>query len=344
MPTQLHSSDLPILVEVTRTDRREAVHTVHAVCSDDTGAIIGHFGDPHFESYYRSGAKPFQLLTALTLRPSLLDECSDEELAVMAASHSGEPKHLETIQRIMDRYGLNEGLLKCGKHDPYSARANWEYGRIDRPITAIHCNCSGKHVGMLLACQAQGWPLEAYVQPDHPIQIANTQTLARHIGRAPETIEYGVDGCDVPTWWLPISEIATALARFGSTRFPHTEFESRAIARIFDVYHNAAWFTSGTGRFGVPFNKESDGKWLGKIGGEGVYGVSFRDIGLGIVIKAIDGNSRAFGPSLLYAMRSWDLIEGDQLRRLSGWVESVRRNSVEREIGVVRVVPGSCEL
>jgi len=338
MNPQLLSSDDPIQVEATRTDRREALHRVHAVCCDDSGAVLGRFGDPEYPTYFRSGAKPIQLLTALVHRPALLDECSDDEIAVLAASHSGEPGHLDTIARIQERYGLWEDLLLCGKHEPYFAPAHWNYGRENRSITSIHCNCSGKHTAMLLACQAQGWPMENYTDADHPIQRANTERVAGYIGRAPDSVEYGVDGCNVPTWWLPIREVAVAFARFSSPRWPHTDIEKRAIGRIFDAYHKAAWHTSGTGRFDVPFNTESNGKWLGKIGGEGIYCVAFRNRGIGVVVKVIDGTSRAIPPALLQAMRYWDLIEGDQLARLANWVEVVRKNSSDVPIGVMRVV------
>jgi L-asparaginase II len=336
--TKLFSSRDPILVEATRTGRPEGIHQVHAVCVDDSGNVLGSFGDPEYKSYLRSSAKPFQLLTAIALRPSLLDECSDEELAVLTASHSGEPGHIETIARIQERHGLYEDLLFCGRHEPYYLPAHWGYGREGRAITSIHCNCSGKHTAMLLASQTQGWPLEGYTEADHPIQLANTRRLAEYLGSEPDGIEYGVDGCNVPTWWLTIRECAMAFARFASPSWPHSELEKRAVGRIFDAFHNAAWYIAGTKRFCVDFNSESDGHWLGKIGGEGIYCVSFRDKGIGVVVKVVDGNSRAIPPALLQAMRYWDLIEGDQLGRLARWVEVVRKNSSSIPIGLMRVI------
>jgi L-asparaginase II len=336
--SKLFSSEKPILVEATRTERPEGVHEVHVVCVDDTGKVLGSFGNPEQMTYFRSSCKAIQLLTALSLRPSLIDECSDEEIAVMAASHSGEPGHIETIEKIQERYGLTEELLFCGKHEPYFAPAHWEYGREGREITSIHCNCSGKHTAMLLACKAQGWPLEGYTEADHPMQVANTKRISQYIGREPDDIEYGVDGCNVPTWWLPIKECALAYARFSSPKWPHTEIEKKAINRIFDAYNKKAWYMAGTGRFCTSFNGESDGMWLGKIGGEGLYSVAFKDIGLSVVVKVVDGNSRAIPPALLQSMRYWDLIDGDQLERLAKWVEVVRKNSSGIPIGFVRVV------
>lgn len=338
MKYPLRSSKKPVLVEATRTDRREAAHIVHAVCCNDSGEVLGYFGDTEYMTYLRSSVKPIQLLNALILRPSLINECSDSELAVLAASHSGEPGHLAALEGIQERYGLWEELLLCGTHDPYWAPANWGYGKIERPITSIHCNCSGKHTAMLLACQAQGWPLETYNQPDHPMQKANTEKIAEYIGRIPETVEYGVDGCSVPTWWVPIREAATIFARFSSPKYPHTDFEKKAIDRIFEAFHKASWYMSGTGRFCDPFNRESDGEWLGKIGGEGIYIVSFKNMGIGIAAKVVDGNSRAIPPALLHVMKIWGLIDENQLQRLSNWVRVERRNSPGEIIGYMQVV------
>lgn len=338
MKTKLKSSDKPIYIEASRSERREALHTANAVCCNADGEVLGYFGNPEYETYFRSAAKPFQLLTALKLRPELLDECSDTELAVMSSSHSGERGHIDTILGLLARYGLGEEHLQCGTHTPYYARANWEYGRDEREITIIHCNCSGKHTAMLLAIQAQGWSMDNYLDADHPMQIANTARIAKYVGREPETVEYGVDGCSVPSWWLPIRECAQCYARYTSPDWIEDDFEERAIDRTFDAFHSAAWHTAGTTRFGTPLNAESDGKWLGKIGGEGIFCVGFRNRGIGVLVKVIDGNSRAVPPALLYAMKEWDLIDEDQLERLKDRVQVERRNAPGVLIGYMRVV------
>ena len=195
-----------------------------------------------------------------------------------------------------------------------------------------------KHIGMILACMEMGWPIEGYENPDHPLQIANTNTMERYAGNENGEIEFGVDGCGVPTWWMSIFSIAKIGARYGDPDFGEDDEEKMIRTRIFDAYHKAAWYTAGSERFGTPFNSESDGKWLGKIGGEAVFGVSFKDVGIGIGIKVIDGNKRALGPSLLYAMKAWDLITDDQLERLSDEARVVRKNAPGTLVGWTQVV------
>lgn len=338
MSIEFCSSESPLSVETTRSSRREALHRVIVVCCDSSGGILGRFGDPTLATYERSLAKPLQLLTAIGFRPSLLNECSDAEIAVMSSSHGGEPDHITTIRALLQRHDLTEDLFLCGSHPPLYQQANWDLGRNDIVPTPIYHNCSGKHTGMLLACQEQGWSYKTYNQPDHSIQVAIRKTMGRYGNVKPEELEYGIDGCGVPTWWMDMKTIAVASARFADPGFGESEFEKKIRDRILEAFHKASWFTAGSGRFGTPFNKESDGKWLGKIGGEAVFGVSFRDRGIGIGLKVIDGNSRAIAPALLYTMKKWGLIEEDQLSRLRDWVEVEMRNAPGTLVGYARVV------
>ena len=43
-------------------------------------------------------------------------------------------------------------------------------------------NCSGKHAAMLATCVANGWPLDSYLEVDHPLQQAIASTFARMTG------------------------------------------------------------------------------------------------------------------------------------------------------------------
>ena len=145
-----------------------------------------------------------------------------------------------------------------------------------------------------------------------------------------------MDGCSVPSWWLSISQCATAYARLSSPGFPD-EDEKPAIDRMFDAYHKASWYTAGTDRLGTSLNAVGNGKWLGKIGGEGIFGVGFRDEGIGVIVKVESGESRAIPPALLLVMKTWGLIDNSQLKSLSDWIEVARPNAAKKTIGSIRV-------
>jgi L-asparaginase II len=326
----------PFHIEATRGAHRESISEVYAVLVDSNKNILAQFGDPFYETYERSVAKPIQLLTAIQHRPSLLDECTDPEIAIMAASHSGEPEHVETLREIMARYDLNEGMLLCGTHPATRPDVGRLYASQGIGPLPIHHNCSGKHVGMLLACQAQGWPYENYNSIDHPIQVAIRANMGRYADRDPMGIDYGPDGCGVPSWWLDLKSIAVTGARYADPDFGD-DLEKHIRRRIFQAYNKASWYSSGTERVDFDFNRESDGLWLGKGGGEAVFGVSMKGRKMGLSLKVIDGRQEMVAIALMHVMKEWGLISPDQLNRLSKWVQVVRLNAPGWEIGWLRV-------
>src|SRR5207253_5449293 len=114
--------------------------------------------------------------------------------------------------------------------------------------SALHNNCSGKHAGFLcVACQL-GVDHRAYVAPEHPVQKevrATIESLADVMLSAP-----AVDGCSVPTWALPLRNLAHAFARFG-TGLRLAPERARAAARLRAACAAAPFYVAGTGRFGT---------------------------------------------------------------------------------------------
>ena len=192
---------------------------------------------------------------------------------------------------------------------------------------------------MLLACQAQGWPFESYNKPEHPLQMAIRRNMGRYAGKEPEEIDYGPDGCGVPSWWLDLRSIAVTSAKYADPDFGD-EFEKQVREKIFQAYHKASWYTSGTDRIDNDMNRESEGKWLGKGGGEAVFGVSFKNRSIGLSLKVVDGRYEVVPVALLHVMKEWDLISASQLERLSTWTRAIRYNSPGWEIGSFRVTEG----
>ena len=175
------SSAVP-LVELQRGGRLECVHLGHAVVCNANGSVVLALGDPRFGTYLRSSAKPFQAATVLASGAAERFGFSEAELALVCASHGAQATHVEGARSILSKCGLTPAALQCGPHLPMhepSAAALLASGRRPEPI---HNNCSGKHAGMLAACRHQGWPIESYLAPDHPLQQANAATLAAFIG------------------------------------------------------------------------------------------------------------------------------------------------------------------
>src|SRR5229473_3135999 len=158
------------LVRVERGAVEEAIHLGHLAVVDTDGRVHASLGDPGHVAYFRSCAKPFQAIGSLSTGIAARYELSTEHIAIMAASHSGEPRHVEIVRDLLRRTGIAESALQCGAHWPYDERAATAARRqMDEPL-AVFNNCSGKHAGMLAAARALDAPLETYLDPAHPVQ------------------------------------------------------------------------------------------------------------------------------------------------------------------------------
>src|SRR5690606_24923465 len=145
-------------------------HRVHAAVCDPAGNVIAHAGQTGMYTYWRSSAKPIQALALVAVGGAEAFGLTPADIAIMCASHEGEPFHVEQVEHILQLTGFDESDLKCGVHPPQhapSARALAERGEAPR---AVHNNCSGKHAGMLAHAKLIGADPATYLEPSHPVQ------------------------------------------------------------------------------------------------------------------------------------------------------------------------------
>jgi len=298
---------------VWRGDEIESLHAVAAAVVDANGRTVARHGDPSRRAWLRSSAKPIQLLPLV--EEGLVERYgfNDEELAVMAGSHNAEPIHLQTVRRVLEKAELDEGLLRCGAHEPMSAAAAEELRRSGEKPTAIHNNCSGKHAGMLAVCRAMGWPLDTYVDADHPLQRRIWATLAELSSMDPEDIGRAVDGCGVVVFALPVEGMArawSALAAGDARRKTHRE---KAIGRIFDAMASHPELVAGTGRIDTDLMRRAGDRLIVKTGAEGVFCAALRGTGAwgphGLALKVVDGAKRAQDVALMALLEDLGVVD-----------------------------------
>jgi L-asparaginase II len=301
-------------VRVWRGDEIESLHAVAAAVVDGDGRTVARHGDPSRRAYLRSSAKPIQLLPLV--EEGLVEKYgfSDQELAVMAASHSAEPFHVEAVRRVLEKAGLDESMLRCGAHEPLNAAAAEELRRRGEKPASIHNNCSGKHAGMLAVCRAMGWPLDTYFDAEHPLQRRIWTTLAELAGMSPGDIGRAVDGCAVVVFALPVegmartwSALAAADARRGSDR-------DKAIGRILDVMASHPEHVAGTGRIDTDLMRRAGDRLVVKTGAEGVFCAAFRASGGrvplgGMALKVVDGARRAQDVALMSLLQDLGALD-----------------------------------
>ena len=254
-----------IVVEATRGDVVEARHRAHAVAVAG-GEIVASAGDAELVTYFRSSAKPLQVLPLLRARPDL----DDTEIAIACASHLARPEQLEAVRSLLGKAPAGEDDLECGTRGG------------DAGPTRIEHNCSGKHAGMLALCRAHGWPLDGYRLLEHPCQ----QTMLDEVSAAtevdPAEIPIGVDGCGIPTFALSLERMAHAFSRLAEL-----EGGERAIAAM----RAHPELIRGPLAADTMLMQTQPG-WVAKGGAEGLLCAVSAD-GVGIALKIEDGSQRA---------------------------------------------------
>ena len=279
----------PIRVTVLRGETPESLHRVHAVAVRDD-KVEASAGDPGFVTFMRSAAKPIQAQPLVRAR----DDLDDRDLAIASASHLADEEQLEAVRNLLAKAPATEDDLECGSFEG----------------SKLKHNCSGKHAGMLALCQAQGWPFKGYRLADHPCQ----QAMLAELGELAETNEIptAVDGCGVVTFALPLERMATAF--------------SRVDGRISAAMRAHPELIRGPGALDTRVMQQLRG-WTAKGGAEGLLCAAGPD-GLGLALKAEDGQQRALGPALGAVL---DMLGLDG----SAFGPAPVRNSREEVVGVV---------
>ena len=282
----------PVLVEVTRGDMVESRHRAAVAVADPAGKVVLSAGDIERPIYARSAIKPLQAIALVETGAAEAYGVSDAEIALACASHSGEPRHVETAKAWLERIGCGVADLECGAHLPHDEAAMTVLLHGGGEATPAHNNCSGKHAGFLTAARHLGAPTRGYIRYEHPVQqrvLGVLESLAGlDLGAAPR----GIDGCGVPVIGIPLGNVALAMARFAD---PYDQPDARqsACARIRAAMAAEPFMVAGSGRFCTRVIEATGGRALVKTGAEGVYCGAVPDLGLGVALKVDDGNGRA---------------------------------------------------
>ena len=292
----------PLSVAVRRGEIVESTHRVHAVAVQG-GEVVEAAGDPQLLSSLRSAAKPIQALPLARAR----DDLDDSELAIAAASHFGTPVHVEAVRELLRRTDGAEEELDCGLQE-------------GRPREPIYHNCSGKHAGMIAVCRANGWPVDGYRRPDHPLQQALVEEVATAAEVAPEDVETGIDGCGVVCFALPLERVARAFSRL-----ERLDGGDRVVAGM----RARPELVGGDGATDTELMRALPG-WIAKGGAEGLLCAASPE-GLGIALEVEDGNGRALRPALAAFVELLGL-------ELPGFAEVPLKNSHREAVGALTIL------
>jgi L-asparaginase II len=339
----LNTASLVPLIEASRGGTPECLHFGAIAVVDAQGRAVAHAGDPHWITFTRSTLKPLQALPFMQAGGPRALAFTREQIAMMCASHSGEPVHVAQVEGMLGKAGLTYKTLQCGCHVPLFAELGVAPAPGPGQYDERHHNCSGKHAGFLAFCVQQGWPVDSYLAPGHPAQQAIRRDVARAVGLAPQDLKMGIDGCSAPNYAMPLSDLARGYARLASSGSDGQFAESFAL--LADAMTAHPDLVSGTGRSDLAFMRAGRGDWVSKAGADGVQVVASRSRGQAFAVKIADGSQRALCATTVAVLDQLGWLDAGQREALRPWraevIANVRGNPVGERKAVFTLVAGA---
>jgi len=292
-----------VLAEVTRGGKVESVHAGHVVVLNADGSIAFQKGDPTLPMYSRSSLKSIQasamVRAGLDLEPRLL--------ALVCASHAGTQMHQSGALAILAKADLDEHSLQCVMDRPLDE----ELRRTAQP-TRLAMNCSGKHSGMILTCHINGWPIDSYLSPEHPLQLAIAKEVEMMSGERISNTT--VDGCGAPLFMFSLLGLARAVRALTISTDPVHQNVAAACREFPEM-------VSGQGRLATRMMQNIEGLFM-KDGAEGVEVATLAD-GRTIVFKFSDGSLRASETVMVAALAEFGINVTDASEPIYGGSEEI---------------------
>jgi L-asparaginase II len=280
-------------VELARTYRsglHECSHYGALVIVDRDGSLLWQRGEVHRPFFPRSCAKPFQAVAMLNAGAPV----GGPDLALAAASHTGENEHVVRVLDLLAAAGATEQDLRCPAELPTDGAARdavIRAGGLPRPV---YMNCSGKHAVMLGTCRAAGWPTADYLAPEHPLQRLIRSTIADLTGETCGDI-VGVDGCGAPVFAIGMVSLARGFSALVSAA------QGTAQRSVADAMRDHPRMVGGSDSLDTLVMTAYPGL-LAKGGADGVHALALPD-GRAVAFKIADGGDRARLPIITAALR-----------------------------------------
>ncbi len=290
-----------VLAKVTRGDLVESLHLGHLIVLNADGSTYLSKGSPELPIYPRSAIKSLQ--AAAMLKAGLKVE--ENELAIICASHSGSQSHIDLVTKMLTSRGLSTSQLKNAFDKPLGEKEKITWG--EKPASQLAQNCSGKHAGMVITCQQNGWDMNTYLDLDHPLQITIKNEIEELSGE--KVSATSVDGCGAPLFAISLVGLAKAISNL-------VKFKEDLYQQIVLACTKYPELIAGDGRLTTRMMRAVPGLFM-KEGAEGVQVCALSD-GRVIAIKIIDGSWRPVAPIIMEIFKRWNVEMPDESVKIYG--------------------------
>ena len=290
-----------VLAKVTRGDLVESLHLGHLIVLNADGSTYLSKGSPELPIYPRSSIKSLQ--AAAMLKAGLKVEAN--ELAIICASHSGSQNHIDLVIKMLTSRGISTSQLKNAVDKQLGEKEKFSWG--EKPASQLAQNCSGKHAGMLITCQQNGWEMESYLDLNHPLQVAIKNEIEALASEKVSAVS--VDGCGAPLFAISLVGLARAISNLVKSKDDLNQQIVLACTKFPEL-------VAGDGRLTTRMMRAVPGMFM-KEGAEGVQVCALRD-GRVIAIKIIDGSWRPVAPIIMEIFKRWGFDMPDESVKIYG--------------------------
>ena len=290
-----------VLAKVIRGDLGESLHLGHLIVLNADGSTYLSKGSPELPIYPRSAIKSLQ--AAAMLKAGLKVELN--ELAIICASHSGSQNHIDLVTKMLASRGMSTTQLKNAIDKPLGEKEKISWG--EKPASQLAQNCSGKHAGMLITCQQNGWDMKSYLDLGHPLQVTIKNEIEEQSGE--KVSATSVDGCGAPLFAISLIGLAKAISNLVKSK----EESYQQIVLACTKYPE---LVAGDGRLTTRMMRAVPGLFM-KEGAEGVQVCALSD-GRVIAIKIIDGSWRPVAPIIMEIFSRWGVQMPDESVKIYG--------------------------
>lgn len=320
---------------VTRGSYVESIHYGYICVSDDTGKVLYNLGSPDAKIYFRSSAKPIQVIPFIESGAAEAYGFTLKDIAIACASHSGQEMHQNTVTEMLHKVQLNPEHLHCGIAQPYNKEESMRLSSHKQAPSVLHCSCSGKHTAMLALARYKGYSIHDYETLSHPVQQEALKMIAYFAEEDPASIAIGIDGCGLPIFVLPMRKIAMTYAKLMKYAEDIHQPYHKACKMVVDAMTAHPEMVSGDQEFCGELMKGTSAKLIGKVGAEAVYCIGIKKKNIGICIKILDGNERAVYPVVIHTLIQMGILNKEEQEMLQDWHIQKIKNNLDQNVGEI---------
>ena len=303
------------IARVVRSGLEESVHLGHVAVCDVDGRLVARAGDADRELFIRSCTKPLQAAVSLA---AIGDEAlPDREIAVMCASHNGEPVHLGAVRALLERAGLGpEALLTPPSYpldDDEMARSQHRHPLVQRLLGQAR-----RHAARLRASRLG----PRHVPTPLPPFAAAGARAPSNAPPASTTSGSASTGAACPCTACPCARSRRSTR---GSACPSVSASSRpSAARAIEAMLAEPYLVGGRNRFDTDAHAGRSRSRGRRKAPRRSSARPPRRSGLGVALKVADGGFRAAGPAMVEVLAQLDALDADERKALRGLVRARR--------------------